>query len=306
MTLATTLANGCAPPANSAAPTERVFGRTGVGALEFNYPRAAVATPDGQLYVVDKGGRVQLLGQSGEFVRAWRMPQIDAGKPTGLGISPDGRVFAADTHYSRVMVFDADGRELQRFGSFGDEPGQFRLPTDVAINAAGEIYVAEYGGNDRISKFTPNWDFITSFGGRDSDEAARLDRPQSLVIAADGSLWVADAVRHRIVHFAANGAFLGQFGRLGSGAGELRFPYGLGLLSDGSLVVCEYGNNRVQRFADDGRSLGIWGRAGRRAGELAYPWSLVVGQRDLVLVIDSGNNRVQTFRGLAAGAWRSP
>ncbi|MFO0837841.1 MAG: hypothetical protein U1D55_04895 [Phycisphaerae bacterium] len=298
------LVAGCSGADRDApSPVESTFGRTGVGVLEFNYPRAAVAAPAGKFYVVDKAGHIQLLMQGGEFVLDWHMPEISAGKPTGLGISQDGRVFAADTHYSRVTVFSGDGRELQRFGEWGDGPGQFRLPTDVAVNARGEIYVSEYGGNDRVSKFTPDWRFLLSFGGRDAGDAS-MQRPQSLAIGADGSLWVADAVGHRICHFDAEGRFLGVFGKLGSGLGDLRFPYGVDLLSDGSLIVCEYGNNRVQRFDASGQSLGIWGRAGRKPGELAYPWAAVVGQGDRVLVIDSGNNRVQVFAGMSQKSWR--
>ncbi len=276
-----------------------------MGPGEFNYPRAAAINADGLLYVVDKGGRLQVLTQAGEFVLDWRMPEVDAGKPTGLGIAPDGTVYAADTHYSRVVYFSPEGQRLGQFGTLGDEPGQFRLPTDVAVDREGFIYVSEYGGNDRISKFSPKWQHLFSFGGRDAG-AARLERPQALLIAPDSTLWVADSCNHRICHYDSEGRFLGAYGRPGHGIGELWFPYGLGLLSDGTLVVCEYGNNRVQRFDQAGRSLGTWGAAGRRPGQLAYPWSLAVGTDDRVLIIDSGNNRVQVISGLASRTWHAP
>ena len=282
-----------------------VFGRTGVGPGEFNYPRAAVAAPGGRLYVVDKGGRIQCLTQTGESLLSWRMPEIGAGKPTGLGIAPDGRLFAADTHYNRVLIFDPSGEQVGEFGSPGDGPGQFRLPTDVAIDPAGFVYVAEYGGNDRVSKFSPDLEYLLSFGGREVGEG-RLERPQSLVIASDNTIWIADACNHRVCRFDADGRFRSAFGRVGNAPGELRFPYNVDLLSDGTLVVCEYGNNRVQRFDAEGHSLGTWGLAGRRAGELAYPWARAVGRDDRVLIVDSGNNRVQVIDGRAARTWSRP
>ncbi|TWT46311.1 Serine/threonine-protein kinase PknD [Phycisphaerae bacterium RAS1] len=334
-------------------PPLRSFGRTGAGAGEFGYPRAG-AFFDRELYVVDKTGRIQVFSPGGETLRSWRMPDTSAGKPTGLCVGPDGRVFVADTHYARVMVYDREGRWLHAFGSFGTGPGQFRLPTDVAVDAAGFIYVSEYGGNDRISKFSPAFEFAASFSGAGeggaaagrpdaaaspSDPAAStpdaaastpgaaastpgaaantpgaaantpgaalpFDRPQSLLIDADGTLWVADACNHRICHLDADGASLRTFGSVGGALGELRFPYSIDRLSDGSLIVCEYGNNRVQRFSTDGRSLGAWGVAGRKPGELAYPWAAVVGGDDLIYVIDSGNNRVQVIDGRSAGTWR--
>ena len=233
------------------------------------------------------------------------MPEWSAGKPTGLGIGPDGKVYAADTHYARVMVFEPDGKPAGQFGSQGDGPGQFRMPTDVAINAGGEIYVSEYGGNDRISKFSPDRRYLLSFGGPDASEA-RLQRPQALLLDTDGSLWVADACNHRICHFTAEGRWIEAIGHAGSGPGELRFPYGLDRLSDGTFVVCEYGNNRVQRLDRTGRSLGTWGSAGRRPGQIAYPWAAAVGPQDRMFVLDSGNNRVQVVDGTGADTWNRP
>jgi DNA-binding beta-propeller fold protein YncE len=285
-------------------PPRLIFGRTGAGPGEFNYPRAALLTPDGLLFTVDKGGgRVQCLQTDGAFVRDWRMPDTSAGRPTGLGLAPDGRLFIADTHYARIMIFDQQGHHLGAFGEWGEGPGQFHLPTDVAIDTDGTIYVSEYGGDDRISKFSPDQRWLLSFGGQDAGEA-RLSRPQTILIAPDHTLWVADACNHRICRFDADGRLLASFGRLGAGRGELRFPYSLDLLSDGTLIVCEYGNNRLQRFTPDGRSLGTWGTPGRDAGQLAYPWAVSIGPDDGVFVIDSGNNRVQVIDGRDAANWR--
>ncbi len=291
---------GCGTGSPQAGQPLRILG---AGRL-FNYPRAIARALDGTLYVVDKAGVIRALDPAGRVLRRWQMPAIDAGKPTGLGIGPDGHIYAADTHYARIVVFSPDGRLLRTIGSKGDGPGQFRLPTDVAFDADGFIYVSEYGGHDRISKFTPDWRFVTDFGTPEAGEAA-LARPQCIVISrVDQTLWVADACNHRIVHFDRDGRFLGAFGRQGNGPGELQFPYGLAELSDGTLVVCEYGNNRVQRFDRRGRSLGLWGSAGRSPGELAYPWSLVVDRADRVFVLDSGNNRIQVIDAGSPATWR--
>ncbi len=293
---------GCDERSVSAPGLELVFGRTGQGPGEFSYPRAAVLGRNG-LYLVDKAGRIQCYSPTGEFRFAWRTPAYAAGKPTGLGLGPDGRLYVADTHYSRVLVYEADGTPAGEFGSRGEGPGQFQLPTDVAVDAAGFIYVGEYGGNDRISKFSPQREFLFSFGGPDAGPA-RLQRPQSLLVAPDGTLWVADACNHRICQFAPDGRMLKTFGHSGTRAGELRFPYGIDRLADGTLVVVEYGGNRVQRFDPEGRSLGWWGRAGRRPGELAYPWAVIVAEDDRMCVVDSGNNRVQVVDARAPGVWR--
>ena len=304
MILAPLIPAGCDGGSAGESRPSDIFGKTGRGPGEFSYPRAAVAVPGGWFFVVDKAGRIQCLTQEGKSIREWRMPEIYAGKPTGLGLNPDGKLYIADTHYARVLVYSLEGELLHQFGSFGLGPGQFRLPTDVAVDRNGFIYVSEYGGNDRVSKFTPEHEYLFSFGGPDAGRA-RLSRPQGLCCDPDGTLWVADGTGHRICHFGADGEFLGDFGRLGSEPGALRFPYNVDRLSDGTLVVCEYGNNRVQRFDRHGNSLGTWGAAGRSPGELAYPWALTVLDDDRILVVDSGNNRMQIFPGSQRSSWRS-
>lgn len=295
--------SGCGRPAQQSSEPALLFGRTGVGPLEFSYPRAAAFDGHLGLVVVDKSGRVQRIAPDGTFLTHWRTPAVEAGKPVGLTVAPDGRVFVADTHYHRVLVYSADGRLLTQLGSLGDGPSEFRLVTDVAVDSDGFVYVGEYGGNDRVSKFTARLEYLFSFG-LPSESDPGLNRPQGLLIAPDDTLWVADAVNHRVVHFDGSGRCLGVFGKLGGKLGELRYPYGIDRLSDGSLVVCEYGNNRVQRFDPGGQSLGVWGSAGREPGQLAYPWALAVGKDDHVYIVDSGNNRVQVIEGGVRSTWR--
>ena len=148
------MTGGCDPPPLSPNDVVGVFGSAGRGPGDFAYPRAIAEAPDGKLYVVDKSARVQRFDAWGQFELVWTMPDHAAGKPVGLSVHPDGRVFIADTHYSRVMVFDRDGRELARFGEHGTGAGQFIWPTDVAFDADGRIYVGEYNGNDRITRAT--------------------------------------------------------------------------------------------------------------------------------------------------------
>ncbi|MBL8880717.1 MAG: SMP-30/gluconolactonase/LRE family protein [Phycisphaerales bacterium] len=298
--LAAVLMGGCDGGSDQGPPL-LVFGRTGRGPGEFSYPRAAVSDAQGRAFIVDKTGRIQCFSAQGEYQYHFAMPETAAGKPTGLGIDARNRIYAADTHYSRVMVFEPDGREVTRFGTFGEGVGQFRMPTDVAVDSDGFIYVSEYGGNDRVSKFTPGYEYVMSFAGRDAG-AAHMERPQSICVAPDATLWIADSCRHRVCHFTRDGAFLSSFGRLGSGPGEFQYPYNVAMLSDGTLAVCEYGNNRVQRLRTDGTPLGVWGSAGRDVGSLAYPWALTVLPKNQLLIVDSGNNRVQV---LDAGMWRA-
>jgi len=158
------------------------------------------------------------------------------------------------------------------------------------------VYVSEYGGNDRVSIYTPEGAFVRSFG-RPGSGPGEFSRPEAMRVDARRQvLYVADACNHRVARYTLDGRLLGYFGTVGQGPGELRYPYGLALLADGTVVVCEYGNNRLQWFSPDGRSLKCLGGAGRAPGQLAYPWGVAAAPDGKVYVVDAGNNRIQVWR----------
>jgi DNA-binding beta-propeller fold protein YncE len=286
---------GCRKPAIADRQPEFAFGDRGLGHGQFVYPRAMALAPDGCVYVVDTTARIQRFSPTGEFETCWQMPEWTAGKPTGLSVDSAGRVLVADTHYHRVIIFDRDGHELARFGSNGTGDGQFLLTTVAVADQKGRIYVAEYGDNDRINVFSPDLKYLYSFGQENMGETP-LIRPQSIAVDGDGTLWVADACRHRVCHFSPEGKLIGTFGSFGRGPGQLQYPYHVAVCPDGTLLVSEFGNNRLQRFDRKGKSLDTWGGTGTAPGQLLSPWSAVVNNKGLVYVLDSGNNRVQVFR----------
>ncbi len=284
--------SACDPPPLTATGVVGVFGGVGLANGSFSYPRALAAEPNGSVFVVDKTGRIQRFDANGRFETVWSMPESEKGKPVGLSVHPDGRLFVADTHYHRVMIFDRNGRLLDFFGQEGNGDGQFQLPTDVAFDAAGFIYVSEYGGNDRITKWSPDLQFVATLGA-EPIEGERLSRPAGIVVDNEQTLWIADACNHRIIRLTLRGAILRVFGRFGTAPGEVRYPYDIDIAPDGSVMVCEYEGNRLQWFDRDGRSLRVWGRAGRAPGELFAPWGASFGPKGRLYIVDALNSRVQ-------------
>ena len=279
-------------------PSTTVFGRAGNIDGRFDYPRAiGLDAERGRVYVVDKTARVQRFDLEGRFERSWAMPRSENGKPTGVTIDADGRVVVADTHEHRIAIFSPEGELLETFGEYGEGPGQFIYPTDVAIAADGTWFVSEYGGNDRVQVFDANRLPIGEIGFMahdDEGDRPGLLRPQSIAWDDDaGELYIADAVNHRIVVTDRAGSMRRVLGGAGDAPGRLAYPYGVALDGERSLLVAEYGNNRVQRLDRfGGECLGVWGGAGIEAGRLRYPWGVDAGG-GMMAVLDSGNNRVQ-------------
>jgi len=276
-------------------PTDVLIGRSGRTDGRFQTPRAlAVEAGTGSVFVVDRSGRVQRFSKDGTFELSWSMPKFDKGKPTGISIGLDGLIYVADTHEHQVLVFNREGHVVGSFGSYGQGPGQFVYPTDVAFAPDGRIFVSEFGGNDRIQVFDTHWKFLKEFG-EPGQEPGMFARPQSIAFSRDGSeLFVADACNHRIQVFGDSGELKRVLGDCGREPGKLAYPYGLDVLDDGTLLVCEFGNCRIQRLNPrTGDSLGIWGGGGHATGRFDAPWSVqcVDGR---VFVIDSSNGRVQS------------
>lgn len=272
---------------------EAVWGSRGLSDGRFQKPRAIAIDRGELIYIVDKTARIQVFDTQGRFIRGWRTPARQTGKPTGLSIGRDGNVLVADTHYYRVLVYSPEGELLRTIGgTFGHLPGQFGQVTDAVQDSAGNYYVAEKGEFDRIQKFSPEGEFLLQWGGH-GREPGRFLLPQSLAIDENGHIWVVDACNHRIQVFDQRGKLRTIWGSQGSGPGQLYYPYDLVLAEDRTVYVCEYGNHRIQKLTRDGRSLACWGTYGRDPGQLHGPWGLVRDSRAKTYVLDTNNHRVQ-------------
>lgn len=277
---------------------EKVWGRRGLQPGDLIRPRAAmIDTRDGRdlLYVVDFTARIQVYNRDGEYQqRTWATPESVNGRPSGIGLALNGDILIADSHYQRVLIYSPEG-ELrgQIGGKYGKEPGEFGYVSDVVQDKDGNFYVAEFGENDRIQKFSREWKYLKHWGSPGL-EPGQFARPRALAIGPDGYLYVADACNHRIQVFDLEGQLVRCWGQQGHGPGELYYPYDLAFSpTNGDLYVVEYGNHRVQRFSATGESRGTWGKPGRQPGCLQSPWALAIDSRGRVHVIDSENHRVQ-------------
>ncbi len=317
-----------------------VLGETGTHLGQFVYPRGMdVFEYEGNHYavIVDKTARLQMMDlASGQVVGAIKVPEWDQGMPTGLTVAPSiidpsqPAVYVADTHEHRVLVYalplpmdDEPGptSPIFAFGTYGQSPGEFIYPTDIAARtnhhgAVEELYISEYGGNDRVSVFRNEstktkpiivWDRAIGIASEtvDGSEAPdALSRPQSIVLrtnlAGESELVLTDSSHHRIGRFTLDGELISWIGPvLDQDSEPMRFPYGVTILDDSTALITEFGGCVVRRInLETAEQLDSFGTPGRGDGELATPWSCsVINGR--VVILDSGNNRLQMFR--AAG-----
>jgi len=141
------------------------LGETGVAGSDnahFNSPRDVEVDSAGNIYVVDQNNhRIQIFNNSlvyvhtiGETGVVWD-DNDHLNRPTAVVVGLDGRVFVADYWGVRVQVFDSSGAFLTTIrGRGGNRTGQLRRVEGLAVDTAGNLYVAE-AEYHRIQKFAP-------------------------------------------------------------------------------------------------------------------------------------------------------
>jgi len=147
-----------------------------------------------------------------------------------------------ESEHHGITVTAPDGR-VSDWGEWGGNPGQFRYPSALAIDADGTILVAEIG-NGRVQRLAPDGRPLGMWG-RPGTGPGELYGPQSLVIDRDGNAYVGDGYSERIQKFASDGTFLASWGSSmdGTGAESLALDAGEQFL----LVTTSNGYPRVSQ-----------------------------------------------------------
>ena len=114
---------------------------------------------------------------------------------------------------------------LVKWGSQGNGDGQFNLPTGVAADSQGNVYVVDWS-NNRIQKFTSSGVFVTKWG-RWGGVNGRFYGPRGVAADSQENVYVADWSNHRIQKFTSSGQFVTKWGSQGSGNGRFKNPTGL-------------------------------------------------------------------------------
>jgi hypothetical protein len=269
--------------------------------------------------------------------------------PTGVVETAAGDLLITDPGTHTVRRVDGAGI-ITAFAGLTDTPGgtgdggpavgaRLDTPLRTAVDAAGNVYIADFN-NHRIRRVDAVSGVITTVAGTgaagdDGDDgpatAARLRSPASLVVGADGALYVSDFGNHRlrvvepdgtIRALAGTGVLTGSLDGpggdprddLGDGgaAGSATFadPTGLAFDVDGALLIADQGNNVVRRMAPVGGGqpgptsiittiigTGVPAYAGdggdALAASLNRPTEVLPLAGGVLLIADRGNQRVR-------------
>jgi sugar lactone lactonase YvrE len=189
---------------------------------------------------------------------------------------------------------------------------RFTDPFGVAVDASGNLYVADGGDSNRIRKINKDGLVTTVAGAHEgfadgAPNVAAFNTPSGLGLDRKGNLYVADTGNHAIRKIAPNGqvttlAGNGKPGYVdGKGAlAQFNGPVAVAVDRDGVVYVADTYNDRIRRIAADGSvttvaGMGQPGLQDGKGDKAAFdtPSGIAVGKKGALYVADTSNDAIR-------------
>ena len=296
---------------------------------QFNDPEGVAVDAAGNVYVADAGNRRIRKITSGGIVTTLAgngtQGHVDGSAPgaafiypQGIALDGEGNLYVVDKNCIRKITLtptigtsslagNGIAGNTNATGSFA----QFNLPTGIAVDVSGNVYVADQG-NDQIRKITSTGVVTVLAGSKGgfvdgTSTAARFNTPTGIAVDLSGNVYVADQINHRIRKITNSGVVstLAGNGTRGFADGQgsaAQFNYPVGVATDvsGNVYVADANNNRIRKITADGTvsTLAGSGLTGFTDGNAAVakfssPFALTVDASGNVYVADKRNNRIR-------------
>ena len=196
----------------------------------------------------------------------------NATKPGGLAWSEAGLI-ATDYSNNTLLLVASDG-STSVIPTPGLSPALTR-PTGAAIDAAGNLYVAD-SGNHRILKLIPGTSTPVVF-------SVGSATPRGLAVDTGGNIYFSDPQSNNVYRMLPDGTSISAQG------GGLSAPVGLSVDSSNNIYVADHDNNRIVEIPANGGTQIVLGTG------LRQPAGVIVDAAGNLIVSDQANHRVVTI-----------
>ncbi|WP_026310958.1 serine/threonine-protein kinase [Parafrankia elaeagni] len=282
--------------------------------------RVQKITSTGQVSDLAGTGSGGYAGDGGPAASA----QVDG--PGSAVLDKNGNIYVSDAQNFRIRKIAPDGTITTIAGTgtsgFSGDGGpataaQLDSAEKVAIGPDGSIYIADYE-NNRIRKITPDG-IINTIAGTGTEgftgaggpaTAATLNGPNDVVLADDGTLYIANLGSNTIQKITTDGiihtvAGNGQKGYSGDNGPATRAQLSVPSVTlgpGGEVYIADYGNNRVRKVDPNGTittiaGTGTEGYSGDNgpasAAQFTEPSSVAIDGSGSLYIADAGNDRIR-------------
>jgi len=304
---------------------------------QLNFPLGVNVDAQGNVFVADtsnnrvrkiNGGIITTIAGTGTAGFAGDGGQATSAQlniPGGVAVDAQGNVYIADEDNHRVrkisggIITTVAGNGVAGYSGDGGQAtsAQLNFPHGVTVDAQGNVFIVDTS-NNRVRKVSGG--IITTVAGNgvagfsgDGGQAtsAQLNFPRQVAVDAQGNLYIADTVNHRvrkvtggvITTFAGTGVagFSGDGGQATSA--QLNFPRGVALDAAGNLYIAD-DNSRIRKVSGGVittiAGTGVAGFSGdggqATSAQLNFPWGLAVDASGNLYIGDYTNNRVREIQ----------
>jgi DNA-binding beta-propeller fold protein YncE len=189
-------------------------------------------------------------------------------------------------------------------GGNGTANGQFDFPRGMAIDRAGNAFIADTN-NGRIQKFSTDGMFLGVIGTK-GEGLGEFREPSGVAVDSSGNIYVSDTGNHRVQKLEPDGTFLAEW------KGPEPGFYGardVCIGADDTLYIVDEGHSRIVKLDTNGNVLAVWGERGTGNGQFHDPTAVAIDANNTrVYAADPQNGRIQVFdtNGHFVASWSVP
>ena len=248
-------------------------------AAQFRFPTGIAVDGLGSMYVADyENHKIRKISPTGVVSTFAGSIQGFAdgistvarfNSPYGVAIDPIGNLYVADSENHKIRKISPTGvvstfaGSTQGFLNGSALAAQFNNPTDVAVDALGNVYVAD-SNNHKIRKITQGGFVDTLAGSLISGFAdgvginAQFNSPNGVTVDSRGNVYVADSENHKIRKISPTGVvttFAGSSNGFANGSGtaaEFSYPIGVKINAEDDVYVADHENHKIRKISPTG------------------------------------------------------